>query len=386
MASAWAIARTGVAWAATIVAAGATTPHTSAQAAAAGTPTNSSSVQIAVRLGQPEVELKGLWRYRAGDDLRWAQPSWPDASWQTIDPDSDREKDHPVAPFAWVRRAVHIERSSPGQTLALYVRAQDTYEVYWNGRKIGSQGEVPPRFNFPYHEARAFALPLGNAPVTDAMIAIRYWCRLPYSIAMDCGLGNTPFIGDLSMEQDELQGSNARTITRNLALTGSGIPTLLAGLLALAGCLRRRDRVLFLAGALLICVAAQNLIDGLPHVLSNNWGDGVYSFANFGETAASLLLVAGLLGILARPRLGRAIQTVALGLLAWGVLDGILAVFEAHIAHWMQILDGISVFKDFVGSSALILVVATGLRSPAWKRKLALHHQHHRLRPDEQRF
>ncbi len=368
MDSAWAIVRIGVAWAATIVAAVVAPPHSAAQTAVAGTPANSSSVQIAARLGQPEVQLTGPWRYRAGDDLRWAQPAWPDASWQTIDPDSDNDKDYPVAPFAWVRRAVRIERATPGQSLALYVRAQDTYEVYWNGQKIGNQGEVPPRFNFPDHEPRVFALPLGTAPVTEGVVAIRYWCRLPYSIAMNCGLNDTPFIGDLSVEQDELQGSNAGTITRNLAMTGSGIPTLLAGLLALAAGLRRRDRILLLAGTLLISVAAQNLIDGVPHLLSANWGDGMYSLANFVATAASLLLVADLLGVLERPRLGRAIQAVAVGVLAWGVLDGALTVFEAHVTHWMQILDGISVVKDFVGAPALILVVVAGLRSPAWKR------------------
>jgi hypothetical protein len=170
------------------------------------------------------------------------------------------------------------------------------------------------------------------------------------------------------VEQDELLGSDARAITGNLALIGSGIPTLLAGLLALAAGLLRRDRILFLAGVLLISVAAQNLIDGLPHVLSCNWGDGVYSLAAFVASAASLVLVAGLLGILERPRLGTAVQAVAVILLAWGVLDGTLCVFEANVTHSMQILDGISTLKDFLEISALILVLVAGLRSPAWKR------------------
>jgi hypothetical protein len=368
MDSASAIVRIAVALAATVVAVGAATPRCAAQAAAADTPANSSSVKIDVRLGQPEVELTGLWHYRAGDDLRWAQPGWPDTSWQTIDPDSNNDLDSHGASFSWVRRAVRIERTTPGQRLALYVRAQDTYEVYWNGQKIGSEGNVPPRFNFPYHESRVFELPLGSAPVTEAVVAIRVWCRRPYSIAMSCGLYNSPFIGDLSVEQDELLGSDARTITWNLAMIGSGIPTLLAGLLAFAAGLLRRDRILFLAGVLLISVAAQNLIDGLPHVLSYNWGDGVYGLAAFVASAASLVLVAGLLGILERPRLGPAVRAVAVILLAWGALDGTLCVFEANVTHWMQILDGISTFKDFLEISALILVLVAGFRSPAWKR------------------
>jgi len=368
MALGWKVVRIGAALAATIAAAGSAAPHSAAQAAAAGAPADSSSVQIAVRLGKPEADLTGPWRYHAGDDLRWAQPSWPDASWQTIDPDSGNDKDYPVAPFAWVRRAVRIERASPGQKLVLYVRAEDTYEVYWNGQKIGNEGTVPPRFNFPYHEARVFELPLGDAPVTEAVVAIRYWCRSPYSIAMNCGLYNTPYIGDLSVEQDELRGSDARMITRSLALIGSGIPILLAGLLALAAGLRRRDPVLLLAAGLLISVAAQNLIDGLPHVLSDNWGDGIYALAEFVATAASLFLVAHLLGMLERPRLGPAIRIIAAGLVAWGVIDGALCVFEAHVTHWMQILDTVSVFKDFVAAPALIVVIVAGRRSPAWKR------------------
>jgi len=362
MALAWLRVKFGAAFVAAVAAAVFAAQHSAAQAAA-GTPAPAATV-----LGPPEMRLTGPWRYHAGDDVRWAQPAWPDASWQSIDPDSGNDKDYPVAPFAWVRHAVSFHRIAPGQKMALYVKAFDTYEVYWNGRKIGSEGVVPPRFNFPYHEARAFELPVGNAQAIDAVIAIRYWCREPYSIAMTCGLFSTPYIGDLSVEQDELDGSDARQITSELALIGSGVPTLLAGLLALAAGLRRRDRILPLAGVLLIAVASQNLIDGLPHVLSSNWGDGIFAFANFAASAASLLLVAALLGILERPRLGPAIRFIAAAIMAWGAIDGALCVFEAHVTHWMQILDAISVFKDFVAAPALILAVVAGLRSPAWKR------------------
>ncbi|MFP5237306.1 MAG: SpoIIE family protein phosphatase [Acidobacteriota bacterium] len=367
MASGWAAMRIGAAWALAVAAAGFAAQHCAAQAAGAAAAGDSGAQAVTV-LGRPEVQLTGPWRYHAGDDPRWAQPGWPDASWQTIDPDSDDDKDSPVAPFAWVRRAVRFERSDPEQKLVLYVKAQDTYEVYWNGRKIGSEGEVPPRFNFPYHEARIFELPLGNAQAVSGVIAIRYWCRKPYSIGMNCGLFSTPYIGELHVEQDEIDGADARQITQVLALIGSGIPTLLAGLLALAAGLRRRDRILLLAGGLLISVASQNLIDGLPHVLPDNWGDGIYALANFVASVASLLLVASLLGILERPRLGRAIRILAAVVLAWGVIDGALCVFEAHVTHWMQVLDAISALKDFVAAPALVLVLVAGLRSPAWKR------------------
>lgn len=367
MASAWVLVRLGAACAVAIAATGFAAQPSAAQTAGAA-PAQSKNVPIAARLGRPEVQLEGAWRYHAGDDLRWAQPAWPDASWQTIDPDSGDDKDAPNAPLAWVRRAVRIEPADPGQKLALYVRAMDTYEVYWNGQKIGNQGEVPPRFNFPYSSPRIFELPLGAAPVSEGVIAVRYWCRRPYSINMACGLIDTPYIGDLSVESDELDGSHALRVVWKLALIGSGVPTLLAGLLALAAGLRRRDRIVLVAGALLLSVAAQNALDSLPHIVPANWGDGIYALAAFVAAATSLLLVADMLGILERPRPRRAIEALFAGLLAWGALDGLLCVFEAHAAHWMQILDGISTFKDLVAAPALILIVVAGLRSPAWKR------------------
>jgi hypothetical protein len=367
MALRWNVMTIGAAFAALISAAGIAAPHSAAQAAIAGAPPNGSA-PIVIQLGNPEADVTGPWRYHAGDDPRWAQPAWPDASWRTIDPDSGKDQDYPVAPFAWVRRAVRIERSTPQQKLGVAVWAEDTYEVYWNGRRIGSQGVVPPPFNFPYSEPRVFELPLGTAAVANGVLAIRYWCRLPYSIAMSCGMDYSPSIGDLSIEQNRVRSADRGSISWNLPMIGSGVPILLAGLLALWAGLRRRDRVLLVAAALLISVAAQNLIEGLPHALSCNWGDGIYALAEFIATAASLLLVADLLGILERPRLGIAIQAIAAFVLAWGVLDGALCVCEAHATHWMQILDGISALKDFVGVAALILVLIAGLRSPAWKR------------------
>ncbi len=361
--------RIGLVLAGTLAAAAAQagpSPMGEGQTSGAGT-ASSASDTIVVKLGQPEGQLTGAWRYHAGDDLRWAQPGWPDSGWTTIDPYSGEDKDYPVAPFAWVRRRVRIERAAPGQKLVFYVRARDTYQVYWNGQKIGQEGEVPPRINFPYYRPRVFELPLGNEPVTEAVVAVRYWCQRPYSIAMSCGLKDAPYIGDLSMEQDELEGAAEHDIMLHLATLVSGILTLLAGLLALAAGLRRRDTVLLLAGALLFSIAAQNFMDGVPTLVSSNWGDGIFSLANFIATAASILLVAKLMGVLERRRLGRVVLAVAAVIVAWGFVDGALCVMEARATHWMQVIDGISTLKDLFGPPVLVLVIVAGFRSRAWK-------------------
>ncbi len=361
--------RIGLVLAGTLAAAAAQagpSPMGEGQTSGAGT-ASSASDTIVVKLGQPEGQLTGAWRYHAGDDLRWAQPGWPDSGWTTIDPYSGEDKDYPVAPFAWVRRRVRIERAAPGQKLVFYVRARDTYQVYWNGQKIGQEGEVPPRINFPYYRPRVFELPLGNEPVTEAVVAVRYWCQRPYSIAMSCGLKDAPYIGDLSMEQDELEGAAEHDIMLHLATLVSGILTLLAGLLALAAGLRRRDTVLLLAGALLFSIAAQNFMDGVPTLVSSNWGDGIFSLANFIATAASILLVAKLMGVLERRRLGRVVLAVAAVIVAWGFVDGALCVMEARATHWMQVIDGISTLKDLFGPPVLVLVIVAGFRSRMWK-------------------
>jgi hypothetical protein len=122
------------------------------------------------------MPIDGAWQFHLGDDLRWAQPSWDDTGWESIGVDRPwGAQSHPsYAGFAWYRRHVNIVPGvgDTGQYSLLIQRADDAYEVYWNGKLIGQYGRLPPHASWYYAQfPRSFPLP--GPP--SGVLAIRVW-------------------------------------------------------------------------------------------------------------------------------------------------------------------------------------------------------------------
>ena len=107
----------------------------------------------------PGTVLDGPWRFRAGDDARWAAPVTDDRSWDRIilvsKPDSRdgdvgvpgylegwRAHGHPdLEGYGWYRREVTL----PPQGEFVLVgppAVDDGYEMFWNGNPIGGVGKL----------------------------------------------------------------------------------------------------------------------------------------------------------------------------------------------------------------------------------------------------
>jgi hypothetical protein len=111
------------------------------------------------------------------------------------------EQKLPCSQFSWYRHHVEITRRDPAQPLAVCVHAFDTYAVYWNGQLLGTMGNVPPRFNWPYGTRKAFTLPLpATAQPASGVLAVRIWCQYPASLQQDCGFLEAPRIGAADLE------------------------------------------------------------------------------------------------------------------------------------------------------------------------------------------
>src|SRR3984957_4828702 len=92
--------------------------------------------------GTGSVPLDQGWRFHLGDDLAWADPALDDSGWETIRVDEPwGQQSHPgYTGSAWYRQRIDIDNSNSAGTrnLALLIPpAQDAYEVYWNGQKLG---------------------------------------------------------------------------------------------------------------------------------------------------------------------------------------------------------------------------------------------------------
>lgn len=154
---------------------------------------------IPVTLGNSIVVLNGPWKFRAGDDLRWADPGFPDCEWESVDltaapnaHDADvgltgyvsgwTAKGHRAySGYAWYRIAISLAAPS-GQALILAgpPDVDDIYQVFFNGRLLGGVGDFSSSTPTVYSvQPRVFSLP--NLPDQDAkserniVIAFRVW-------------------------------------------------------------------------------------------------------------------------------------------------------------------------------------------------------------------
>jgi hypothetical protein len=178
-----------------------------------------------VRLGQPAAALNGPWKFHTGDDLAWARPDFDDSNWAEIDltppPGSfDRfigtsgfvpgwtARGYPgYSGFAWYRLRVNVEQHESAEQGLLALKmpdnCDDAYQVYVDGKLIGSMGRFTPNGITVYlTRPRAFALDsaLRGGLIT---IAIRVWMDHGTALmAADAGgLHGPPVLGQNSVIQ-----------------------------------------------------------------------------------------------------------------------------------------------------------------------------------------
>ena len=111
-----------------------------------------------ITLGQSIVPLNGPWKFHIGDNPQWADPNFDDSQWETVDltpqagsmdPSLGIEgfspgwtaKGHPgYSGFAWYRMRIHITGADGPLALLSPTNFDDSYQLFANGRLIGSYG------------------------------------------------------------------------------------------------------------------------------------------------------------------------------------------------------------------------------------------------------
>ena len=99
---------------------------------------NAQSISIQ-SLSQPQA-LTGQWKFQEGDDPRWAQPELDDSQWPTI---AMPDKVNQEFGQRWYRVHVTLPASLANEPIGLLAGpfgAAFAYEVYADGKKIGSMG------------------------------------------------------------------------------------------------------------------------------------------------------------------------------------------------------------------------------------------------------
>jgi hypothetical protein len=154
--------------------------------------------------GTGSVRLDGKWQFHLGDDLAWANPALDDSGWEQIGANTTwGAQTHPsYAGFAWYRRHIAIENSNPAQAsnLALLIPpVDDVYDLYWNGKKLGSYGAMPPNANWwSFGHSTVYTLPASSG---EGVLAVRVW-KAPLSTidpSTNGGFEGVPLLGDAAV-------------------------------------------------------------------------------------------------------------------------------------------------------------------------------------------
>jgi cephalosporin-C deacetylase-like acetyl esterase len=111
--------------------------------------------------------LDDQWKFNAGDDKAWAQPSFNDASWSTVSSVKSLEEQgfSEFDGFGWYRKQILIADSlkdaakKGGGIVINFDGADDCDEFYFNGKMIGRTGSFPPGYRSAYDSAREYLIP-----------------------------------------------------------------------------------------------------------------------------------------------------------------------------------------------------------------------------------
>ncbi len=276
----------------------------------------SAIAPLTTPLGTGYIALNGPWRFHLGDSprealggphagaqssaMRWAQPLLDDADWETVDltpqPGSSdpfngdpsfvpgwTATTHPgYMGWAWYRMKVPLEVLH-GQKLALLgpLRMSDAYQVYVNGKLVGSFGDFPSNGGTPVaYFTHPAEFSLNDAVITSASpaiqtIAIRVWMgpvgflHSPYA----GGLNFAPLLGEAGAihAQYELQWQ-VRLRELTYPPIEAALLLFLAVVLASLTFFDRSDRVYLWAASILAIAACADIalvLAALTFVLSS---------------------------------------------------------------------------------------------------------------------
>ncbi|MFI5451159.1 histidine kinase [Pedobacter sp. UC225_61] len=104
--------------------------------------------------------------FKTGDDSSWAKKDIDDANWST-------ERGNTGKNIFWVRTKVDLTKKPVGQ-LGLKVEAFGAFELYWDGKFIGKNGDViSSKAEVPGNATSYFSIPDSLAQTGSHLVALR---------------------------------------------------------------------------------------------------------------------------------------------------------------------------------------------------------------------
>ena len=161
-------------------------------------------IVVPITLGQSVIALTGPWKFHIGDDPRWANTTFDDCQWETVDLTPTAQttlrgvpipgfvagwtaRGHPgYAGYAWYRMKVRVSGAKGPLTLLGPEWFDSAFQVFANGHLVGSFGDftgpIPQLYEGNPSSFLLRPFEYGGAPDGSTLIAFRFYMA-PTSLA-----------------------------------------------------------------------------------------------------------------------------------------------------------------------------------------------------------
>ncbi len=323
--------------------------------------------------GPGSVEVGGNWQFHTGDNVAWANPEYNDSGWSQLRGDETwgAQANPGYTGFAWYRKQIDV--TGAGHALSILIPpVDDAYEIYWNGRKIGSYGSLPPHAAWwPVGHSAVYSL--GALPL-KGVLALRVW-KAPLASTDpwgEGGLNAAPVLGNASVL--ELQAMAPRSLQehRQLPQILIGAVVLVAGLLTLLLFLRERKQWMYLWLAIYLLaegLIAFRVLDAISYGLDFRSLQLYLQFVGSFQDISLWLLLLTLFGFSQEQRWRRWTVVLAVLYLAAVIVDSTVNFFWQNAGLGMQWTDAITTAIYLLTPLYILFIVGFGL---ARKKRLEL--------------
>jgi Stage II sporulation protein E (SpoIIE) len=343
---------------------------------------------VPVTLGQSVVALIGPWKFHVGDDPRWADPNFDDSQWEAVDltptPQTTvpgipfegfvtgwQARGHPgYAGFAWYRMRVRISGASGPLTLLAPAWFEGGYQIFANGRLVGSFGDFsrqPPELYYP--NPASFTVPASHyehTPDGRVLIAFRFYTPADQLVVPAMGgMHVPPRIGQPSAAAAVFHVQRETEYWRLVsALVAALVWSLFALLIAMLFAFNRADKILLwpLAACIFNVFFTSLVVSTNAPWLPYERLDALLEFSSTTGWYLWMLTWWAYFGLQRRRLLFRTIITL-------GIVDIVRTEFFVFAQHAAGTSHGLgaanSVFSFAINASQILITAAIALL--AWK-------------------
>ena len=126
------------------------------------------------------VDLRGNWKFKTGDDVRWGEPNFNDSSWEElyVPVPWGKQGHYDYSGIAWYRLKLDVpDKVIRSQLTGITIGFVDSsYELYAGGQKIGRVGSLPPFPKMEYDRIATFKIPQESFSSDGHLVlALRVW-------------------------------------------------------------------------------------------------------------------------------------------------------------------------------------------------------------------